>query len=220
MTVQTPALVIFDCDGVLVDSEPPANRTLCEAILELGLPATLESVTERFKGRSLADCVKLIEGDLGHSVPADFLDRLNERTYAAFRLELRAVPGVRDAVSALTVPYCVASSGSHEKMRFTLGLTGLLPLFEPRLYSATQVAHGKPAPDVFLLAARSMGIEPERTVVVEDSVPGVSGGVAAGMRVLGFAREGHPDELRDAGAEVFFHMDELLGLLPGAGRGR
>jgi beta-phosphoglucomutase-like phosphatase (HAD superfamily) len=101
-------------------------------------------------------------------------------------------------------------------MRLTLGLTGLLPLFEPRLYSATQVTRGKPAPDLFLFAARSMAMAPERAVVVEDSVPGVCGAVAAGMRVLGFAREGNPDELRDAGAEVFFHMDELPTLLSGA----
>ncbi len=209
-SAEAPLLVIFDCDGVLVDSEPPANRVLSEAIVELGLPATFESVTARFKGRSLSDCVKLIESDLGRSVPADFLTRLNERTFAAFRDELEAVPGVRAVLEGLSLPRCVASSGSHEKMRFTLGLTALLPWFEPHLFSATQVERGKPAPDLFLFAAKSMGVPAERCVVVEDSVPGICGAVAAGMRVLGFAREGSPEELCAAGAEVFLHMDELL----------
>lgn len=219
-SAEAPLLVIFDCDGVLVDSEPPANRVLSEAIAQLGLPATFESVTERFKGRSLFDCVKLIESDLGRPVPADFLTRLNERTFAAFRDELEAVPGVRAALEGLSLPRCVASSGSHEKMRFTLGLTGLLPWFEPHLFSATQVEHGKPAPDLFLFAAKSMGVPAERCVVVEDSVPGVCGAVAAGMRVLGFAREGSPEELRAAGAEVFLQMDELLPRLTQPSRPR
>lgn len=206
-------LVIFDCDGVLVDSEPLANRVLADAIVELGLPATLEGVTQRFKGRSLKDCVLLIEAELGRAVPHDFLERLNARTYDAFRRELRAVPGVRAAVESIALPRCVASSGSHEKMRLTLGSTGLLPLFEPHLFSATEVANGKPAPDLFLYAARCMQLEPSRAVVVEDSVLGARGAIAAGMRVLGFAREGGADELREAGAEVFFHMDELPRLL-------
>ncbi len=210
---EKPRLVIFDCDGVLVDSETLANRVLTETIVELGLPGTEASTTSRFKGRSLKDCVRLIESDLGGPVPADFLERLNARTYEAFRRDLSAVPGVRAAVEAVTVPRCVASSGTHEKMRLTLGLTGLLPLFEPHLFSATEVERGKPAPDLFLYAARRMNVSPEHAVVIEDSVPGVKGAVAAGMRALGFAREEDPDELRKAGAEVFVHMDELASLL-------
>ncbi len=206
-------LVIFDCDGVLVDSEPPANRVLCDAICALGLPTDVATVTERFKGRSLADCVRLIEADLGKPVPPDFQTRLNDSTYQAFREELRPVPGAEQAVRGLSVPVCVASSGSHEKMRLTLGLTGLLPLFGERLFSATEVERGKPAPDLFLHAARAMGVRPECCVVVEDSVPGVRGACAAGMRVLGLAREEDPAALRAAGAEPFESMTQLLGIL-------
>jgi HAD superfamily hydrolase (TIGR01509 family) len=209
-------LVIFDCDGVLVDSEPLANQVLSDAIAELGLPAGLGLVTERFKGRSLADCVRLIEEDLGRPVPEDFLTRLNARTYAAFRQQLQAIPGVADLVARLELPSCVASSGSHEKMRLTLGLTGLLPHFEGRLFSATEVARGKPAPDLFLHAARSLGAPPTACLVVEDSVPGVQAAVAAGMRVYGFAREEAPEVLARAGAIPFGAMTELAELL---GRG-
>lgn len=206
-------LVIFDCDGVLVDSEPPANRVLARAIRELGWEMTVDEVTRRFKGLSLADCVRIVEERLGAPVPADFLSRLNERTYAAFREELRAVPGVERVVASLRVPRCVASSGSHEKMRLTLGLTGLLPYFDDHLFSATEVARGKPAPDLFLHAARAMGAPPNACVVVEDSLPGVQGAVAAGMRVLGFAREEEPSRLEAAGAVAFRDMNELLPLI-------
>lgn len=206
-------LVIFDCDGVLVDSEPLANRVLSEAIVELGLPADVASVTTRFKGRSLADCVRLIEGDLGRPVPPDFLERLNARTYAAFRESLRPVPGVEAVLESLKHPSCVASSGSHEKMQLTLGLTGLLRHFEGRLFSATEVPRGKPAPDLFLHAARSLGRPPAACWVVEDSLPGVQAARAAGMRVAGFAREESASALAAAGAIPFGDMAELLDLI-------
>jgi len=208
-----PTLGIFDCDGVLVDSEPPANRVLARAISELGWPMTAEEATQRFKGLSLADCVRIVEERLGAPVPEDFLPQLNERTYEAFRRELRPVPGVERVVAALRVPHCVASSGSHEKMRLTLGLTGLLRYFDDHLFSATEVNRGKPAPDLFLHAARRMGTEPGACVVVEDSLPGVQGAVAAGMRVFGFAREEEPARLEAAGAVPFRCMDELLPLI-------
>lgn len=208
-----PQLVIFDCDGVLVDSEPPANRVLAHAIVELGWHMTVDEVTERFKGLSLADCVRIVEEHLGAPVPSDFLARLNERTYAAFEKELRAVPGVERVVAGLHLPRCVASSGSQEKMRLTLGLTGLLRYFDDHLFSATEVTRGKPAPDLFLHAARTMGAEPSACVVVEDSLPGVQGAVAAGMRVFGFAREEEPGRLEQAGAAPFRDMEELLPLL-------
>lgn len=211
----TAELVIFDCDGVLVDSEPLANRALAEAIQELGLAADVASVTARFKGRSLADCIRRIEGDLGGPVPADFLSRLNARTYAAFQGALQAVPGVEDVLARLRLPTCVASSGSHEKMLLTLGLTGLLRHFEGRLFSATEVERGKPAPDLFLHAARSLGVEPGACIVVEDSVPGVLGAAAAGMRVFGFARDETPGELERAGATPFESMAELPALIEG-----
>lgn len=213
MSASPAELVIFDCDGVLVDSEPLANQVLAEAIRELGLPGAVDDVTRRFKGRSLADCVRLIEGDLGGPIPDDFLVRLQARTYAVFEAELRPVPGVADVLETLQVPSCVASSGSHEKMRLIFGLTGLLEHFRERLFSATEVARGKPAPDLFLHAARSLGVDPGACAVVEDSLPGVQGAVAAGMRVFGFAREESPEELAAAGAVTFTSMAELPALL-------
>jgi len=142
-------LVIFDCDGVLVDSEPVANRTLGNMLLELGLDLTQQQIFEHFVGYSLPHCLRVIEGILGHAAPENFLRDLQARTFAAFKTELRATPGIEqtlDALDAVGLPYCVASSGDHEKMNTTLGITGLLPRFAGRIFSVTQVAHGKPAP--------------------------------------------------------------------------
>lgn len=212
-----PELVIFDCDGVLVDSEPPANRVFAEMLAEHGLDLGFEGTVALLKGLSLKSCLALLATRFDLDLPDDFVDRLERRTYTAFRAELAAVPGVREAVAGLGRPYCVASSGEIEKMRFTLGLTGLLDLFDGRLYSAEQVARGKPHPDLFLHAAAAMGHLPEACVVIEDSLPGVEAARAAGMAVFGFAGTALADAaaLGAAGAAVFTDMarlPELLGL--------
>ena len=210
-----PDLLIFDCDGVLVDSEPPANRVLCATLNELGLEITLADTVRHFIGRSLDSCIERIETEFGLPLADDFRQRLQRRTFAAFRDELRAVPGIVPVIEQLTVPYCVASSGTIEKMRFTLGLTGLLAHFEGRMFSATEVTRGKPHPDLFLHAARRMGHPPERCVVVEDSPPGVAGAIAAGMGVFGYAGGALADAaaLRAGGATVFADMADLPELL-------
>jgi phosphoglycolate phosphatase len=210
-------LLILDCDGVLVDSEPIANRVFADELRRIGLPMRHEEVCETFVGLTLARSVEIIEERLGRPVPAGFLDRLQARTFAAFRDGLAPVPGVREALLRIDLPCCVASSGEHEKMRLTLGLTGLLPRFEGRLYSALEVERGKPHPDLFLHAARQMGADPARAAVVEDSLPGVRAGVAAGMTVFGYA--GHDDgtRLAAAGATVFHDMRLLPELLRDAG---
>jgi len=147
-------LVIFDCDGVLVDSEPIANRVFAEALNAIGLEIGYEEVCRRFVGLTMEHCVRDVEAMLGRPVPPGFVDRLQQRTFQAFRDDgLRAVEGVADVVDSLTMPTCVASSGELEKMRFTLGLTGLLGRFDGRLFSAQQVKRGKPFPDLFLHAA-------------------------------------------------------------------
>jgi len=212
-------LVIFDCDGVLVDSEPVANRIFADALIEIGLDTTYERTRREFTGRTMEQCVAAVEQRLGRPIPAGFVDRLQERTFAAFRRDLRPVPGVADALRTLgEVKTCVASSGEPEKMRLTLELTGLLPRFDGRLFSATEVGRGKPHPDLFLHAAREMDAGPESCVVVEDSVPGVRAGVSAAMAVLGYAAEdGSVELLERAGATVFRDMRDLpalLGLLP------
>jgi HAD superfamily hydrolase (TIGR01509 family) len=209
------ASVIFDCDGVLVDSEPAANVVLAGLIAELGLPTTPEQARATYMGRSWASCMEILASKLGHQPPDGLRDRYRAGVEAEWRRDLRPVPGIVAALDAIELPNCVASSGEHERMRLTLGLTGLLPRFEGRVFSATEVEHGKPAPDLFLHAAAQMGFEPATTVVVEDTVPGVQAGRAAGMRVLAFARLVSAEDLAAAGGEVFDDMRALPGLLSG-----
>lgn len=204
-------LVIFDCDGVLVDSEPLANAVLHAELARAGLGLSLEESTALFTGLSLASCLAVIEARLGGPPPEDFLPRLRAGVVERFRRELAPVPGVVDVLRGLDAPRCVASSGSHEKIRFSLGLTGLDGWFgEDDIFSADDVARGKPAPDLFLHAAARKGREPGQCVVVEDSVPGVQAARAAGMRVLGFAARSEAAALAAAGADaVFSDMREL-----------
>ncbi|MEQ8355293.1 MAG: HAD family hydrolase [Kiloniellaceae bacterium] len=211
-----PALVIFDCDGVLVDSEVIANRIMAETITATGIPITLEECRTRFVGGTLQRVVDTVEGWLGKPLPPGWREDFEARRNEAFRQELRAVSGVTAAVEAVCasgIALCVASSGTPEKMSLTLGLTGLERFFGGNLFSATMVAAGKPAPDLFLYAAERMGQAPENCVVVEDSLLGVAAGVAAGMRVLAYAADTEADALRAAGAEPFTSMEELPGLL-------
>ncbi|HEX3598411.1 MAG TPA: HAD family hydrolase [Polyangiaceae bacterium] len=208
-------LVIFDCDGVLVDSEELANRVFAELLNELGANVTLETMFERFVGHSMADCLVTVEELLGRAPPSDLVETLRRRTSAILTERLEPVPGITAVLDSLSIPYCVASSGDHDKMRTTLGITGLLSRFEGRLFSATEVPRGKPAPDVFLYAARQMGVAPARAAVVEDSPVGVQAGLAAGMTVFGYAARTPTERLRKAGATVFGDMSELVRLLAG-----
>lgn len=211
-----PGLVLWDCDGVLVDSERLVTRLESEWITALGWPLTPADVVQRFMGRSAAHMESEIARHVG-SVPDGWYDDLRDASHALFRAELTAIEGVVEALDALDrggVTSCVASSSGHERLRLVLGLTGLLDRFDGRLHSAQDVAHGKPAPDLFLHAARAEGVAPADCVVVEDSVPGVAAGVAAGMRVLGYAGGlTAPGLLAAAGADVFDRMDALPGLL-------
>jgi HAD superfamily hydrolase (TIGR01509 family) len=216
--MQRLALVIFDCDGVLVDSERVTNRVFAEMLNELGLAVTLEDMFERFVGHSMSKCLDLITDMLGHAPPLNFAEEYRIRTSVALQAELRPTSGVEDALDRIGLPYCVASSGEHEKMRTTLGITGLWPRFEGRLFSITEVARGKPHPDVFLLAASRLGFEPSACAVVEDTPVGVAAGVAAGMTVLDYSAVTPAHRLLEAGAHVTFeHMRELPGLLNGEG---
>ncbi len=203
--------VIFDCDGVLVDSEPISNRVLAAMLTDEGLPMTSEESTGAFLGRSWSSVAEIIEARLGRPLVDDFRPRYIEAMLAAFALELEPVPGVGAALDVIANPCCVASSGSHDKMRMTLAHTGLLERFEGRIFSATEVAHGKPAPDLFLHAARQMGWAAADCVVVEDSAAGVEAAVAARMRVLGYA--GRTDPALLEGSELFTRMEELPALL-------
>jgi HAD superfamily hydrolase (TIGR01509 family) len=211
-------LVIFDCDGVLVDSELIANRVFAALLGELGLPVTLEYLFENFVGRSMQHCWEQVGVMLGAPVSAQVREDLQFRTLAALRSEVKAVQGVEAVLDSLHLPYCVASSGTHEKMATTLGATGLLPRFQDRIFSATEVARGKPAPDIFLHAAARCGADPSACAVIEDSPAGVEAGVAAGMRVYGYSAFTPERRLREAGAHCTFDaMPHLPGLLLLAG---
>ncbi|MGE0661208.1 MAG: HAD family hydrolase [Reyranellaceae bacterium] len=212
-------LVIFDCDGVLVDSELLANRCFAAALARIGLPWSVEETMRRLVGRSMSSCVAIIEGETGRKLPENFLAELQAETFASFRsTPVQPVAGVGDVLDRLdahAIAYCVASSGEIEKMRLTLGITGLLGRFDGRMFSAAMVPRGKPFPDLFQHAAREMGADPADCVVIEDAVAGVQAGSAAGMRVLAYAGAAHADHagLQEAGGVLFERMDDLPRLL-------
>ncbi len=207
-------LIIFDCDGVVVDSEPIGNRVFRGFLAELGLSFSEQQVYERFLGRAFADSLVIVEELLGRAVPAEVIDRYKQTRDRTLREEVKAVDGVMELVRDLGVPYCIASAGDHDKMRATLGATGLLQLFEGRIFSTTEVPRAKPAPDVFLHAAATMGVDPKRTAVVEDTVNGVMAARSAGMTAYGYAGLTPAVRLAEAGAHTTFeHMRELRALL-------
>ncbi|HEY5193797.1 MAG TPA: HAD family hydrolase [Solirubrobacteraceae bacterium] len=216
-TVHELQLVIFDCDGVLVDSERISNRVLAEMLTTEGLPTTLQEALAEYKGLLLSDTIARAEAKLGRSLPEGWVAEYERDRIEAFRKELEPIPGAAAAVQAITaagIPVCVASQGKLSKTRLTLGLTGLRPLFPGgTLFSAWSVPRGKPHPDLFLHAAAVMGSKPAHCVVVEDMPSGVSAAVSAGMRVLGYTADSEEAALRQAGAEVFRSLDELPSLL-------
>ncbi len=212
-------LIIFDCDGVLVDSERLAIKVDVAVLAQLGWSLTEAEVIERFVGLSDAHFRMEIESYLGRPLPEGWEARLELLYRDAFRRELRPVEGVTEVLDRIALRTCVASSGSHEKIRFTLGLTGLYDRFEGRIFSATQVARGKPAPDLFLFAAERMGVAPGACVVVEDSAVGVTAARAAGMQVLAYAGGVTPAEkLAGPNTIVFAHMRDLPALLASVSR--
>lgn len=213
-----PSLVIFDCDGVLVDTERLASENMSEWVTGLGYPIDASECQKRFMGRTLEDVQRLVEGLIGRKLADDWPDEVRRRDLERFKAGVPAIPGVVEVLDDLdrrAVPYCVGSSGKYAKMHATLGSTGLLPRLNDKLFSAEDCANGKPAPDVFLLAARSMGFAPESCVVIEDSVPGVRAARAAGMAVYAYVEDPACDReaLRAAGAILFDTMADLPGLL-------
>jgi HAD superfamily hydrolase (TIGR01509 family) len=199
---------------VLVDSERIAVRIEARALAELGWEVSEAEVAERFVGGTSAMMIAAIEEHTGRPAPADWEERAEARYREAFAAELGPVDGVVEAIDAIDAPVCVASNGSHDKMRFTLGLAGLYERFAGRIFSADDVGRGKPAPDLFLHAAGACGAEPARCAVVEDSRHGVEAARAAGMRAYGYAGGVTPRErLEGPGTVVFDDMRELPRLL-------
>jgi HAD superfamily hydrolase (TIGR01509 family) len=206
-------LVIFDNDGVLVDSEWHANGILAGLLTEAGLPCTREECIREYMGSSMARVREIAEGRLGRSLPQDLEARYHAQLFDAFRTKLTAMPGVADVLTTLTTPTCVASSGTHERIQLALTTTGLLKHFRGRIFSAQDVARGKPEPDLFLHAARTLGVRPERCAVIEDSPLGVEAANRAGMTSFGFAKMTPASRLAAATGGVFLSMDELPALL-------
>jgi len=209
-------LVIFDCDGVLIDSEPVVNRVVAEEMTRLGWPMTSEESCTRFLGLDLDSMVPLIEAALGRTLPAAWLPAMQAHIVAALEADAPIVPGAREALeatAALGLPWRIASNSSHEEMRAKFRRNGLLGAVVGRLHSFTDVARGKPAPDLFLAAAAAEGVLPAECLVVEDSVPGITGAVAARMACLGLARHGDGAALAAAGAIPFGSLFDLPALL-------
>ena len=213
-------LIIFDCDGVLVDSEVISCRAHADVLSRHGYPITADQVFERFLGRSTRQANLEIEAELGRKLPDDYHGDLQDELFRAFEADLEAIRGIHDVLDCVTQAVCVASSGSHARMKVSLGATGLYERLAPNIFSSSQVKHGKPAPDLFLFAAAEMKVPPERCVVIEDSLAGIAGARAAGMKVLGFhggshCRPGYADALRRAGADLTFadmyQLPDLVG---------
>jgi HAD superfamily hydrolase (TIGR01509 family) len=204
-----PEVVIFDCDGVLVDSEVIALGVTRRRLSEAGLRLTDQETRERFLGLRLDSVMHRIESELGAPLPEEFPHDLSREILSAFARELKGVEGVRQAVEGLRARVCVASSSAPERLRFALRVTGYEVLFAPNIFSAVEVAEGKPSPDLFLYAARSMGAAPKDCLVIEDSVAGVAAAQAAGMTVFGFVGASHFSPL-DEGADLTAAGAELL----------
>lgn len=209
-------LIIFDNDGVLVDSEPISNRLLAGYLTELGHPTTYEEAIRDYMGSAMHRIHDLVLERYGRRLPVDFDATFHQRVFAAFEAELEAVAGAADVLEKMcadSVPYCLASSGSHERIRVALKKTGLYGLFgEERIFSSQDVGRGKPAPDLFLHASEVMGVAPERCAVIEDSPLGVQAARAAGMDVFGYTAMTPATKLSDATA-LFSEMRELPSLL-------
>ncbi len=207
-------LIIFDCDGVLVDSEAIVNRIIYQQARELGASLTFEEAEDRFLGGNLNMVIAYIEQEIGRPVPDDFVSVFRKRSFDAFETEVQAVKGVEAVIQQLTKPYCVGSNGPRNKIELTLGLTGLLPYFKGKIYSAYDVGKWKPDPTLYLTVAETMGVAPHQCVVIEDSKFGVQAAQKAGMDVFGYAP--HPKNAKELiahGATVFQDMAHLLPLL-------
>lgn len=205
--------IIFDCDGVLVDSETIANHVLLTMAREQGFSMSLKEAINVFSGRELKDCFRQIEKSICKQLPINFEKEFRARTFEAFRNELKPVAGVKEFIDSLNVAYCVASSGPIEKIRLNLTITGLIDRFENKIFSSYQINSWKPDPGIFLYAAQEMGFPVTECIVIEDSKAGVKAAISGGFRVFGFACENNAKDLKNEGATLFYSYKELSALL-------
>jgi len=207
--------IIFDSDGVLVDSETLSAKVFQEMAMELGLELDFDTAVEQFAGTSMKDNLQFIRDNIQGPMPGHFEKEFRRRTYGVFKKELKAVEGVQELITKLQVPFCVASSGPREKIRLNLELVGLLDHFGDNIFSCYDIGKWKPDPGVFLYAAREMGFLPGECLVVEDSAAGIRAGMSGGFMVYALARSRNKEHFEQLGAVVFEHMSELekfLGL--------
>ena len=208
-------LIIFDCDGVLVDSELISNTVMSEMLTSMGSPTSYEECITLFLGHSWDDCLKTIEQRAQKKMPDEFYDMYIKKVFFRFEKELQPIKGITKALDNISHRFCVASSGPHEKINRTLTITGLIRKFKGKIYSAEDVNRGKPYPDLFLYAAKKMDSLASKTIVVEDSIPGIKAGLAAGMKVLAYNPQ-NSDQLNNLDTEgvfVFKSMQQLPSLI-------
>lgn len=205
--------VIFDCDGVLVDSEPIGNQILVDMANNLGADINLSFAMKHFKGSHFKECVKIIQDLINQPIPETFETEYRQRSLEEFEKHLRPIEGVTQVVEQLQLPFCVASSGMESKMQFNLKLVGLLPYFENKLFSCYTIQKFKPKPDVFLWAAKTMGFQPQECIVIEDSLLGVQGAINGGFDVFGFTAHDYNNELKGLCNDTFDDMSKLLDML-------
>ena len=205
--------VIFDCDGVLVDSEPLSNQVMVDIANELGATIDLDYALRNFKGNSFNNCADQIAQLIGKPVPQDIETIYRQRSFKKFKEEIQPIQGVREVLNKLKVPFCVASSGPETKINLNLEVTGLIDYFEEKIFSCYTIGKWKPDPAVFLWAAEAMGFEPKDCVVIEDSIIGVEAALRGGFDVFGFDAHDYQDELPKKATKTFSHMLNLLELL-------
>ena len=205
--------IIFDCDGILVDSETIANQVLLSISATFGLKMTMEEAIKNFNGRRLKNIFEQIEKLTGKELPDSFEADFRKQTFEAFKTNLKPIKGVKEFIDKLTVPYCVASSGPVEKITLNLTTTGLIHNFENRIFSSYEINSWKPDPGIFLHACQQMGFEKEECIVIEDSVAGVIAGIKGGFKVYALANENNAQDLVNEGATVFYNYKELEAIL-------
>ena len=205
--------IIFDCDGVLVDTEKIGNGILLEMAAEHGFEMEIEDAYRDFNGRNLKECFQHIETAIGKKLPESFENEYREKSFEAFRTQVRPMEGVVSFIEKLKIPYCVASSGPVDKIRLNLEVAGLLNKFEGKMYSSYEIKSWKPEPGIFLHAAKEMGFDVKDCIVLEDSRAGVKAGISGGFKVYGFANGYNNEDLEKEGAILFHSYEELSGLL-------
>ncbi len=205
--------IIFDCDGVLIDSESIAIGVLVDMANNLGANMDFEASLISLKGKAFNLCMELISKRIDKPLPINFEQDYRINTFETFREKIQPIKGIKDVVENLTIPFCVASSGPENKIRLNLDVTGLLPFFEGHIFSCYAIQKWKPEPDIFLWAAKTMGFKPQECLVVEDSVSGVRAAKLGGFDVFGYTEHDYKDELKNEATKTFSKMSQLLNLI-------